>query len=181
MAAVGLLVVLGLLGGQVNDAIRGFGDFKFWWTYPKPVFVGDDYIEATITADGKKRWPGHLRSIATGIGAKRLANVRGYRLVVPEPLSQLWTTPSGEKSAPRLDDLFDAITGGLPKSVKYDPHLDEATIRRWRSEGRIERLQWQIEMVTDGQSEHDTVILMTDSIGHTIYVVPPSLLPKVLP
>jgi hypothetical protein len=177
-AAVGLLLVGAILFYQFWDFRTAFTDFDAWWEFFDPSFAGDDYIAATFDAEHVDNLHIYYRSIAVVTAARRMADGRPEMITAPDQLHLLWSLDpdnTGDFDNPGFrDTALETWSSYSLEWVDYDPVVEEETTERWRTDGRVEVVGWNVAMVRPDEPEA-RFVLLTDQARSIVYVVPLSL------
>jgi len=179
-AGVALLLFASLSLYQVWDLRAAVTDFDGWWAFFKPVYPGDDYIAATLDAEQISNWHVYYRSITVTTAARRIARGRIDALYAPERLYLTWGTRAEDPTdfdRPGLRDVsLEGFSSDAVVWIDYDPVLPEELIERWRDDGRVTDLEWDVAAVVPDEPESEFV-LHADPERRIVYLVPRSLSP----
>jgi len=179
-AAIALVLFAAISLYQVWDLRAAVTDFDGWWAFFKPVYPGDDFVDATLDAEQISNWHVYYRSITVTTAARRIAEGRIDALYAPERLYLTWGTRADDPTDYDRPGLRDVSLEGLSSRAviwnDYDPVLPDELIERWRSEGRVTDMEWKAAAVSPDEPESEFVI-HTDMDRTIVYVVPASLSP----
>lgn len=181
-ALIALTLLAAVAFYQVWDVRIAFTDFNSWWAFIKPTYPGDDYAQAVVTAERQDDWYGHYRAISMGMAVKHASDKTVRTIVRPVDLWTLWgeseTAAVGWDHPDISPDYFGWISAqATKKSLAYDPVLPADTIAAWQAEGRVHEQSWGVAWIADDTRDATEVVLMTDPMRATVYVVPASLAP----
>lgn len=176
--ALVLFAVLSLY--QVWDLRAALTDFDGWWGYFEPVYPGDDFVKATLDAEQVSNWHVYYRSLTVVWATRRQVGGRPDAIYAPERLWLTWGTnwddPTDYEHPGLRDVSLEGFSSRAIEWVDYDPALPDEVIERWREDGRLTEMEWNVVAV-EGDEEDREFVIHADWDRDTVYVVPLSLSP----